>query len=116
MRRWEGRAREDLARAEEARAEGNEGMVRVCSRRAVGWAAKAYLRVKGVEKIKASGFENILQLVDEGLVGSETENAIERLTSNLESENAQGEEVWPKELDLVADARAVISALFPEFS
>lgn len=115
MQGWESRAREDLARAIEARTEGNEGMVRVCSRRAAGWAAKAYLQAKGMETIKASGFENILQLVEERLVGGETESAIERLTSNLESVNAEGEEVWPEDLDLIADAQSVIRALFPDF-
>ena len=92
MQGWESRAREDLSRAEKARSEGNEGMVRVCARRATGWAAKAYLGQQGVAKIKSSGFENILQLVEGGFVSSEVEAAIGRLTSNLESENEQGEE------------------------
>jgi len=106
--------REEFTRAEKARLEGIEGRARVCSRRVAGWAAKAYLEQQKQEDIKSSAYENILQIAEQNDMPSEVRDVIYRLTTNLEVENADGEEDWPDELDLIADARKFVFFLFPQ--
>ena len=112
---WAERARQDLRRADQARAEGNEGRARVCARRAAGWAAKAYLEAQGVVGVKKSGFENILQIRELGVLTADEDALIEHLTASLEKDDPAGESYWPEEIDLVADARRLIGVLYPGF-
>ncbi len=115
MTSWEEKAREDLSRAELARIQGNEGRVRVCARRAAGWAAKAYLKSIDSVNIKKSGFQNISQLLDKGLLNAEDLYLIEHLTTSLEKDDPDGEFYWPEDIDLLDDSRKLILRLFPKF-
>jgi ATP:corrinoid adenosyltransferase len=110
---WQDKSRQDFARAIKAEAEGNQGLARVCARRAAGWAATAYLTQFEKTLVKPTGYENIQQLVNTDLQSVEARPIIARLTSNLETETAEGEEVWPADLNLISDAYRLIELLFP---
>ncbi len=115
MAKWEAQARTDLARADAAHQQGNEGRVRVCARRAAGWAAKAYLESTITSDIKNSGFQNISQLAEEGLLSDGDIELVEHLTVSIVKEDPEAESIWPAELDLLSDARKLILRLFPNF-
>ncbi len=113
---WQAKARAEIARAEQARQDGKEGQMRVCSRRAAGWAAKAYLDSIRHPVIKTTGFQNILQVAEITKHENELQAIIYRLTTNLENVDETGEEIWPEDLDLIQDAKRMIKILFPESS
>ncbi|HSB65071.1 MAG TPA: hypothetical protein VLD65_00750 [Anaerolineales bacterium] len=67
---WESDYNKELERAEQARLERNEGMARVCARRAAGILIGEYLRRRGVSGLTNSAYDrltffNSLQDVDE---------------------------------------------------
>lgn len=55
--------KEELLRAELARAEGNEGMARVCARRAAGLIAGEYLRRRGLAHLNPSAYARLQYLL-----------------------------------------------------
>jgi hypothetical protein len=110
---WQEKSRQDFAQATKARAEGNQGLARVCARRAAGWAATAYLTQHEKTLVKPTGFENIQQLAHIDIQSGDAKAIIERLTSNLETKTEEGEEAWPADLNLISDAYQLIELLFP---
>ena len=55
--------RQEIARAQSARASGNEGMARVCARRAAGLIAGAYLHRIGYPHSNPSAYQLLKQLM-----------------------------------------------------
>jgi hypothetical protein len=53
----------ELIRAETARAANNEGMARVCARRAAGMVANAYLHRRGLPSPGSSAYDSLRYLV-----------------------------------------------------
>jgi hypothetical protein len=59
---WHDEFDSELATAEEARRRGNEGMARVCARRAAGVVAKEFLRRRNIPAHSSSVYERIKML------------------------------------------------------
>lgn len=113
---WHDKVREDLTRADAARGANNEGMARVCARRAAGWAAIAYLDKEGIERQKNSGFETLIQIKELKLLGADALKLLDHLSLSIEKDDPEEDSHWPEEIDLLGDARKLILDLFPDFT
>ncbi len=99
----------ELSQAEAAREKGNEGMARVCARRAAGIAAGEYFRRKSVVQAGASAFDRLRQLHELPGMSEEVKTAtgyfLQRVTfdHNL-----------PVDVDLISEARLLAEQLLFE--
>jgi hypothetical protein len=97
------KAQAELARAHEARSKGNEGMARVCARRAAGYALAAYVESQPDLKWGVSAVSRLAGLAQDETQPGEIRSAAERLTARLTPEHT-----LPFDEDPLADAQAVI--------
>jgi len=96
----------ELSLGESARQEGNEGMARVCARRAAGLAAQACLAEWGIDVHKINGL-NALQILSQS---SDFPTAI-RQSAGLLTMRVTPEHQLPVEVDLLQEARNFIQEL-----
>ncbi len=111
---WQERVERELERADAARARGNEGMARVCARRAAGWAAEAYLTRHGVGLASPNVLEHMRRLIEVGGLRLDIHVKLEHLLTPKQKGEEGAESYFPADIDLVTEARELISALFPE--
>lgn len=101
--------RTELVRAREARANGNEGMARVCARRAVGWT----IRLRYAHHFQANDTRSAFMMLewfrDRSGAPPSLRKAAERLTVRIN----EGHELLHDQ-DALVDARLLLSALLPE--
>ena len=116
MSDWASKIRAELERGIKAEAAGNDGMARVCARRAAGWAANAYLERKGLDIPAISGFEILLYLMESDLVSGENRERMKWLTRSLEKNESEGESYWPLNINLLEEAEKLAKDLLPEIS
>ena len=116
MNSWMVKSLEDLSRADEARLEKNEGRARVCARRAAGWAASAFLEESHHANLQNSAFQNIGELASYKKEDIRIVELCGHLSASLEKKSPEDESQLPGNVDLLADARELISILFPNFS
>ncbi len=96
----------ELNAAERARQSRNEGMARVCARRAAGMAAQDFLFRQGIRIRKGSAYEALKLLSSFPGLASELQAAAEHLTAKVSEEFT-----LPPGIDLIADARKLIGGL-----
>ena len=96
----------ELQRAEDARAEGNEGRARVCARRAVGAALRDALRRKGAVHIPVSAFDLLRESEVQLRLSDRSRQAVERLVQKVDEDFN-----LPLSWDLITEARTVIAEL-----
>lgn len=113
---WQETVRKELAAADAARARGNEGMARVCARRAAGWALKAHLGEAGVNLDTNSVIEHFRHMLAQDDTQAEQRALIEHLRMPKLRPNLEEDSFFPEDIDLIADARALITLLFPHES
>lgn len=101
--------RKELEMATKARVNGNEGMARVCARRAAGLAVRDYLNHDGQDVVGLNNYEILLDQGIRELLPAETKPFLEHLTMRVD-ENYN----LPAEIDLIADATYLISHLLEE--
>jgi hypothetical protein len=112
---WSARIRAELETGKRAQDKGNEGMARVCARRAAGWAASAYLEKQGAELKAKSAFEKLIYIMDSGLLSRENRERLAWLTRSLDKDEPEGESYWPLDADLLEEAEKLAEDLLPEF-
>jgi HEPN domain-containing protein len=96
----------ELARAQDALREGNDGMVRVCARRAVGLAAEAWLeRVPG-KNWRGDALNHLRRVSAEESFPQDIRRAAERLMPKVTQRDTA-----PFSTDPIADARSIIAHL-----
>ena len=100
--------RSELNRAQDARLSGNEGMARVCARRAAGWAIQHYLSSFG----KDPGLDNAYKYID-FLYKKESNLEIQAALENMLTRVDEDMNL-PPEVDLLEDAYTVIKTLLGE--
>lgn len=93
----------------DARAVGNEGMARVCARRAAGVVVRAYYAARGRDLPGTSVLNHLRAL---GSAPDEPESV--REVARHFSLRITPEHELPEDVDLVADVRWLARALFPE--
>ena len=89
----------EIRRATDARLAGNEGMARVCARRAAGVLVGEYLKRRGIDPGTPSAYDQLLYL--SGLPGISPQVA---QTTHLLLMRITPEHTLPEEADLIAEA------------
>jgi len=100
----------ELRRAESARRDGNEGMCRVCARRAAGIAAREYFFRRGVP-VGGLNALNALRMVTNDL---ESSSEARRLAGHFTLQ-ITADHTLPEEIDLLEEARQLTRALLGEY-
>ena len=93
----------ELAMAREAMAEGNEGKVRVCARRAAGAAIAGYLAKFQIGEWGSDALSQLQHVKDDVLFPKEIRAAAEKLTTRI-TDRFQ----YPFSTDPVADALVIV--------
>lgn len=100
-----------LEQAASARARGNEGMARVCARRAAGWAAEAYLQAHGAGIADPSVLVQLRQLAKQPGLSPRLHEIIGHLVMPKLKDDLESDSYFPADIDLLAEARELIDAL-----
>jgi hypothetical protein len=106
---WKDAFEAEIQQAETARAAGNEGMARVCARRAAGAAAGEYLQRRGLALRTPSAYDRLRFLRELPGVSPRAAQAAERLLARVTPEYT-----LPVEADLIAEARQLRQELLGE--
>jgi HEPN domain-containing protein len=96
----------ELARAEVAQREGNDGMVRVCARRAVGLAAEAWLERFPGKNWRGDALNHLRRISADESFPQDIRRAAERLMTKVTQRDTA-----PFSTDPIADARRIIAHL-----
>jgi len=88
-------------------------MARVCARRAAGWAIKAHLGEAGVDLDTNSVIEHFRHMLAQDDTQAELRPLLEHLRMPKLRPNLEEDSYFPEEIDLLAEARQLIAALFP---
>ncbi len=105
---WRRNYRFELERAQAAREIGNEGMARVCARRAAGIVAGEYLQQINQRRPSHSAYENLNSLLSLPNLPPDIPKVVEHFVQKVdESHNL------PVEADLIEETRWLASQLFP---
>ena len=112
---WQMRVSEALRQAEAAKAKGNEGMARVCARRASGWTAEAYLATRGIHLDTTSVLEQLRGLAAQPEVEARVKEICAHLLTPKQRDALESDLYFPLDADLAQEAAELIAALFPSF-
>ncbi len=96
----------ELEAAEQARDSHNEGMARVCARRAAGLAAQEFLKHQGVQLRRGSAYDALKLLAAYPGLAQEVQAAAAHLTMTVSPQFS-----LPDNIDLIEDARTLIGGL-----
>lgn len=97
---WETSFRSEIEQAEAARQAGNEGMARVCARRAAGIAVGEFLRRRGLPDLGPSAYERLDYLTSMAGVEAELQEIAAHLLLRVTPEHR-----LPIDVDLIVEAR-----------
>jgi hypothetical protein len=103
---WQAKLQAEFDRAEQARANRNEGQARVCARRAAGIAIREYFTRKGTAAPSASAVDLLNLLKEDPLLSPDLKSIADHLTLRVNEEFK-----LPVDADLVAEARKLCDAL-----
>jgi hypothetical protein len=103
---WQVRFSEELRQAEAARAAGNEGMARVCARRAAGIAAGEYLRRHGLSLSNPSAYARLKFLTQLPQTPPVVQEVINHFLLRINPDRS-----LPIQADLIAEARWLANEL-----
>src|SRR5512143_2728271 len=103
---WQIQIQKEFKRAEQARANKNEGQARVCARRAAGIAIREYLTRKGTPPSSLSAVDLLTLLKDDSLLSSDLRLIVDHLTLRVTEEFK-----LPVDVDLVAEAKKLCDEL-----
>ena len=103
---WEEAYLRELENAGNARSEGNEGMARVCARRAAGIVVGEYYARHGIQDIDQSAYERINLLRNDPTTSKEVQQITEHLLLRVDFNHQ-----LPIESDLIAETQQLAKAL-----
>jgi hypothetical protein len=103
---WQTEIQEELEKAEQARARGNEGQARVCARRAAGIAAREFLTRQGTRPPSVSAYDLLNLLKSDPRLSSDLRSIADHLTLRVNEEFK-----LPVNADLIAEARTFCQEL-----
>lgn len=96
----------ELANGEAARKNGNEGMARVCARRAAGILIREYLAEKHVQIPNSSAHDLIIFLRDTPEISEDIQKILDHLIARVDSEHN-----LPESIDLIKETRWLVQHL-----
>jgi len=97
---WNIRFKEEIQRAESARKEGNEGMARVCARRAAGIVAGEYLRINGIPLSDPSAYVRLKVLQHLPQIPAPVQKIVDHFIIRINPDHN-----LPVQADLISEAR-----------
>ena len=106
---WQTEIQTEFERAEQARARGNEGQARVCSRRAAGIAIREYLARRGIRPPSMSAYDLLNQIKHDPRLPPDLQEIAGHLTLRVNEEFR-----LPVNADLVAEAKKFCKELLLE--
>lgn len=106
---WQAQIEAEFQKAEQARANGNEGQARVCARRAAGIAIREYLTRQGIRPPSVSAYDLLNFLKDDPQLSPDLKLIAEHLTLRVTEEFR-----LPVNADLVAEARTFCEDLLKQ--
>lgn len=106
---WKNTFDAEIMQAEKARAAGNEGMARVCARRAAGALIGEYLQRRGIDLSTPSAYDRLRHLNHLPGVSPDALQAAARLLERVTPEH-----VLPVEANLIAESRLLRQELLGE--
>ena len=106
---WKKRATSELAQAVAARRNGNEGMARVCARRAAGLIIGEYLRRRQIPSPGPSAYDRFRLLLDLAEVPMRSRSIAEHLVRRVNQDFS-----LPVESDLIQETRYLAEELLGE--
>ena len=109
MADWLTNYEHEIRRGTAARRDGNEGMARVCARRAAGELVRAHIKRTGLVPAGASVLNLLKALRD----AEETPADVSELAGHFILQITE-DHVLPGDVDLLSDAERLREALFPE--
>jgi len=105
-RNWETKFEQEISRGEAARAAGNEGMARVCARRAAGLVVEEFLRRSGQTLRTLSAYDHLRYLSTLPGIAPEVLAAAEHLLVRTTPEHT-----LPIDADLIGEAHLLRTRL-----
>ncbi len=106
---WKHRFDKELEMAERARASGNEGMARVCARRAAGIVVAEFLRLQGIELKTPSAYDYLRYLSQSPIAPPDVKTVVEHFLTRITPDYR-----LPVEADLIAETRWLRQRLITE--
>ncbi len=103
---WKKRIEHELATGERAQSQGNQGMARVCARRAAGIAIAEYLQRQGYQARKPSAIEQLRFLAALPQAPDQIREIARHFLVHLDTDHR-----LPVDADLLAEARWLIQHL-----
>jgi hypothetical protein len=103
---WQARFTEEIRQAEAARATGNEGMARVCARRAAGIAVGEYLRRQGLSLSDPSAYVRLKFLLQLPQTPKAVQEVVNHFLIRINPDRS-----LPIHADLIAEARWLANEL-----
>lgn len=97
---WKTKFEKELQTAKEARKNGNEGMARVCARRAAGELVRAYFQRQGLLLAKPSALHALKTLSQSGQVSEKVREIASHFVWQITPEH-----LLPGDADLIAEAQ-----------
>lgn len=97
---WKTRFVREMAAAEQARADGNEGRARVSARRAVGAVAQEHLARQGIPTPQLTAFDRIKLLAKQPGLNAQAQKVLAHMMMRVTEDYT-----LPSEIDLLAEAR-----------
>ena len=108
MSDWQDKFQQEIRRAQECRANDNEGQARVCARRAAGLVAREYLSRRGLPALSSSAYDLVKSLSGLPDLPDGALQAARYLTLRV---NEQFE--LPLQADLIQEAQRLREQLLP---
>lgn len=108
---WKTKFEAELKQAEAARASGNEGMARVCARRAAGHVLSEYYTRRGLPFFGPSAYDHLKSLVELPDVSERVREVAGHFLVRITTEH-----ILPIEADLIAEARWLADTLLIAFT
>lgn len=106
---WQTQIQNELERAEQARARGNEGQARVCARRAAGIAIREYFTRQAQIIRTQSAYDLLNLLAEDPHLRADIKQSAVYLTLRVDEEFK-----LPANVDLIAEARKLCERLSKE--
>ena len=104
--KWFQELQKEIEQAEAAREAGNEGMSRVCARRAAGKVVGEYFHLKGVDLGKIGAYDRLRYLINQVDTLPEIRQVAEHFVLRVTPKRT-----LPVEADLIAEARWLFTTL-----
>jgi hypothetical protein len=105
----------ELRMAYQAQASGNDGLARVCARRAAGWAIQIHLKQLGVDLESPSALDHIKYLDSQQNNSTQVSKVLGYLQVKVAKKTLEEDSYWPlPKVDLVKEAHWLAELMLEE--